>query len=331
MTMKPKPVLLALLVTLALASPGGAQTRPAFAGEAIARAEAAAREVEALRAEPDLEAALRANTQLTRRLHQADARLALARDALSESRSPYRVGEAREFAIAAEREYREVAKALFALSRQQRGDAADEAARAALRAELRAIGTDVRELLERPHPSSAAALERRAELVKAVRAARQLDDSTPLSRLREIRDRLVVAEQALRDELALGPPPGVTGGSVAAPAAAAVQSGAPTGAPVGQAPPPLRDAVQAFFAGDYAAAAELLADTRMSDPQASKVAYLVRGAALFSLWVDSGERDPTLLERAKADVRACRAVDPTFDPDRVAFSPRFVELFASVK
>lgn len=330
MSIAPTTVPLVPLLALALALPAGAQTRPMFAGEAIARAEAAARDVEALRADPEVEAALRANAQLTRRLHQADARLALARDALSESRSPYRAGEAREFAIAAEREYREVAKALFALSRQRRGDAADEEARAALRAELRAIGTDVRELLERPHPSSAAALERRAELVRAARAARQLDDSAPLARLREVRDRLVVAEQALRDELALGPPPAVMGAGAAAPAAT-VESATASTAPAALAPAPLRDAVQAFFAGDYAATAALLADTQMTDPQAAKVAYLLRGAALFSLWVDSGERDPSLLERAKADVRACRAVDPTFDPDRVAFSPRFVELFASVK
>ncbi len=301
-----------------------------YPGQAIARAEAAAREVEALRADPELDAALRTNAQLTRRLHQADARLALARDALSDNRSPYRLGEAREFAIAAEREYREVAKALLALSRQRQVGEADEAARAALLAELRAISRDVRELLERPSPSSEAILQRRAELVQAARAARQLDESAPLARLREARDRLVAAEQALRDELALGPPPAVMGGGAAAVAEAPSAAQATTTSP--PAPPAvLRDAVQAFFAGNYAVTAALLADVRPTDPQAAKVAYLVRGAALFSLWVDSGERDATLLERAKADVRACRAVDPTFDPDRVAFSPRFVELFASVK
>ncbi len=319
---------LVFLLAAAFALPAGAQPRPANAGEAIARAQAAARDVEALRADPEVEAALRADAQLTRRLHQADARLALARDALSDSRSPYRVGEAREFAIAAEREYREVAKALLALSRQRQGGGADEAARAALRAELRAITRDVRELLERPYPSSEAVLQRRAELVQAARAARQLDDSAPLARLREVRDRLVVAEQALRDQLALGPPPAVMGG-VLTPAEAPSSATATTSA--AQPPAPLRDAVQAFFAGNYAATAAMLADVRLTDPQAAKVAYLLRGAALFSLWVDSGERDVTLLERAKADVRACRAVDPTFDPDRVAFSPRFVELFAAVK
>jgi len=319
---------LVFVVVAALPLPAGAQPRPMHAGEAIARAEAAAREVEALRADPEVDAALRADARLTRRLHQADARLALARDALSDSRSPYRVGEAQEFAIAAEREYREVAKALLAYSRQRQGGGADEAARAALRAELRAIARDVRELLERPHPSSAAVLQRRAELAQAERAARQLDDSAPLARLREVRDRLVVAEQALRDELALGPPPAVLGGGAGSPASPSVTS-ATTSAT--QALAPLRDAVAAFFTGDYAATAAMLADVRPADPQAAKVAYLLRAAALFSLWVDSGERDSTLLEQAKADVRACRAVDPTFDPDRVAFSPRFLELFATVQ
>lgn len=321
---------LVFLVAGALPLSASAQPRSMHAGETIARAEAAARDVELLRADPEVEAALRGNARLTRRLHQADAHLALARDALSDSSSPYRVGEAREFALAAERKYREVARELLALSRQQREDAADEAARAALRAELRAIAADVRDLLRRPHPSSAAALERRAELVQAAQAARQLDDSAPLKRLREVRDRLVVAEQALRDELALGPPPAVLGGGGAAVQPVA-RSVATATAQAAQAPAALRDAVQAFFAGNYAATVAILTGASMSDPQAAKVAYLLRGAALFSLWVDSGERDPTLLERAKNDVRSCRGVDPTFDPDRVAFSPRFVELFTAVK
>ncbi|MEP0773471.1 MAG: hypothetical protein HRF46_03790 [Acidobacteriota bacterium] len=315
-------IVLAVALAVATAPSAGAQGAPYSAGEAIGRAEAAAREVEALRADADVDAALRANPQLTRKLHQADARLALARDALSEGRSPYRVGEAREFAIAAERAYREVARVLMGVARRQQRQADDEAARAALRAELRAIARDVRELLERPHPSSAAVLQRRAELVRAARAARELDDSAPLERLREVRDRLVVAEQALRDELALGPPPAVMGGGGAASAAVA-KAPAP--------PAALKEAVQAFFAGDYAATAALLDQAPLTDPQSAKVAHLLRGAALFSLWVDSGERDPSLLERARAEVRACRAVDPTFDPDRVAFSPRFVELFASIK
>lgn len=313
---------LALFLALGANLPAGAQGRPYSAGEAIARAEAAAREVETLRADADVDAALRANPQLTRKLHQADARLALARDALTESRSPYRVGEAREFAIAAERAYREVARELMVVARQQQRQADDETARAALRAELRAIARDVRELLERPHPSSAGVLQRRAELGRAARAARELDDSAPLERLREARDRLVVAEQALRDELALGPPPAIMGGAGAATAAVA-KAPAP--------PAVLTEAVQAFFAGNYAATAALLDQAPITEPQSAKVAHLLRGAALFSLWVDGGERDSSLLERARAEVRACRALDPTFDPDRVAFSPRFLELFTSVK
>lgn len=330
MSIRLLPVLFLTFACVSLGPPASAQIRPGTAGEAIARAEAAAREVEALRVDPQVEGALRADPSLTRRLHQADARLALARDALSESRSPYRAGEAREFAIAAEREYREVARVLLGVSRHRQAEMGEEAARAALRAELRAIGTDVRELLARPHPSSQAVLERRAALVKAARAARQIDDSTSLAHLKEIRDRLVVAEQALRDELALGPPPAVLGSGAGA--TEAVSASAPAKRTSrGQAPAPLPQAVQAFFAGEYATTAALLAHVQASDPQTAKVTYLLRAAALFSLWVDSGERDDTLLERAKADVRACRAVDPTFDPDRAAFSPRFVQLFASAQ
>lgn len=322
--MRPKIPLSIVILALPLLFPirAEAQSRPASAGGAIARAERAAREVESLRADPAVDSALRANPQLTRRLHQADARLALARDALSAGRSPYRFGEAQEFAIAAEREYREVTKALLALTQKGDGSGGDEAARAALRAEVRAIARDVRELLERPYPSTEGVLERRAALVQALRAVRQLDDATPLERLRELRDRLVTAERALRDQLALGPPPAVLG-SKPAPGAGTKASATPP-------PAELREAVSAFFSGDYAGTVALLATPNFGEAQATKVAYLLRGAALFYLWVESGERDQALLERAKADVRACRSVDPTFQVDRVAFSPRFAELFASL-
>lgn len=96
-------------------------------------------------------------------------------------------------------------------------------------------------------------------------------------------------------------------------------------------PPPLLAAAQFYFSGRYDAAAEALAGQRFAGAPENLQAELFRAAALYALYLTGGERDATLLDRAREHVRGCRRLDPRFVPDATSFSPRFVEFYRSLR
>jgi hypothetical protein len=278
------------------------------AGWQISQAEAAARAVEAMREDPAVAAIFDRDPGLKKKLQQAYAKLALAQDAYSQSGgAPYKGAEANQFALAARREFLAVEATLRA--RAGAADAGDsDAEREQLRAEIRALLRDAKELLDRPAASNPEMLERRAELGRSLREAHAMGPRVPTARLRQIRDDLAAAMTDVRDA--------ATGGT-----------GEVARAAGWSAPDPLRQATRAFFAGEYRLATELLATASWSDPRSAKAMLLIRGASYFSLWVESGERDQALLDRAVADVKACQGLDASLRPDPAAFSPRYAELF----
>jgi hypothetical protein len=85
-------------------------------------------------------------------------------------------------------------------------------------------------------------------------------------------------------------------------------------------PAPLVRAFEDFLAGRYAEVARIDPDT-YADAHARFHAYLVRAASRYTL--SRLADDPRLLNDARADVRAARALDTRAQPDPILFSPGF--------
>ncbi len=288
----------------------GALAQAQDPGSAIAAAEAAKSRFESLLADPQMERLFAAAPFLRKSRQHADAKLALAHDTLSLARTPWDRAAAREHAIAARIAYErleaelrqrwEKAQAILAEPDQTRRE---EAETRALRAETRSLAQKAKQLLARPAPSDPEVLETRGAVGRALKAYEQLAADASPDALRLVRDMLAQATRSL--ERLLSAPP------------------APESHP---APEKLHRAVAAFLAGDYQRTVDLLAVPELGSPEATRIAYLLRGAARFSLWVESGEKDQTLYQQALADVRQCQKLGGS--PASGAFSPRFFALFA---
>jgi hypothetical protein len=94
-------------------------------------------------------------------------------------------------------------------------------------------------------------------------------------------------------------------------------------------PDPIMEGARHYFDGRYREAVntlteELAQNTRM--PLQAHV-YVLRSAALFALYVLSGEADDSLRAQARRDAEACLRLDPAFQPNPAAFAPRFISFF----
>ena len=94
-------------------------------------------------------------------------------------------------------------------------------------------------------------------------------------------------------------------------------------------PDPLRAAAQAFFDGSYADVIRLLpADQLAGIDQRFRIhGHIVRAAALFALYQRSGGADASLRDQAQQEVEQSHTLDPSFQPNPAAFSPRFLAFF----
>lgn len=94
-------------------------------------------------------------------------------------------------------------------------------------------------------------------------------------------------------------------------------------------PPPaeLLHAAEAYFAGRYLEAVDILDRLAGVTGRTAAQSYLFRAASRFALFRAGGEKDGSLRQRALEDVVACRRADPALVPDAEAFSPAFAELF----
>ncbi len=98
-----------------------------------------------------------------------------------------------------------------------------------------------------------------------------------------------------------------------------------------RAPRKLRQAADAYFAGDYAAAVTLLSDNTFTRSKSRAHALLLRAAARYALFLLAGETDYAQRGQAAADVAACKAAVPDLAPDEDLFSPRFRDFFAATR
>ena len=89
----------------------------------------------------------------------------------------------------------------------------------------------------------------------------------------------------------------------------------------------LEDGARQFFAGDYQQALATLDSNALTDAPLQLHVHLFRAAALYHLFVRSGEKDQALRTRALAEIDACKRLNSQFAPDSRAFAPRFVAFY----
>lgn len=278
-------------------------------GPALAAASAAKARFESLLADPEMARLFDLSPDLKRLRKQAEAKLALAQDALTLARTRWDRAAAREHAIAARLTYQrlenqlrhrwEKAQVLLAERDEKKRHQAEMSS---LRAEVLELAREARSLLARPAPSDPQTLEARGAVGKALAAFEKLPGEASADALRTVRDSLLQSTRTLNRLFTSQPEPEPH-----------------------PAPEKLQRAVAAFLSGDYQRTAELLAVCELGSSEATRIAYLLRGAAYFSLWVESGEKDQALYDQALADVRQCQRLGGT--GSTTTFSPRFLALF----
>ena len=89
----------------------------------------------------------------------------------------------------------------------------------------------------------------------------------------------------------------------------------------------LEGGARQFFAGEYQQALATLDSNTLTDAPLQLHVHLFRAAALYHLFVRSGEKDQALQARARAEVDACKRLNSQFTPDSRAFAPRFLAFY----
>jgi hypothetical protein len=89
----------------------------------------------------------------------------------------------------------------------------------------------------------------------------------------------------------------------------------------------LEDGARQFFAGEYQQAIATLDTASLADAPLQLHVHLFRAAALYHLFVRSGEKDQALRTRALAEIEACKRLNSQFAPDTRAFAPRFITFY----
>lgn len=92
-------------------------------------------------------------------------------------------------------------------------------------------------------------------------------------------------------------------------------------------PNTLKQAAEAYFAGNYESAVSLSNPDSLREDRAKVQALLFRAAASHKLYVLSGENNTQAKQRSEDDIRAIKRLNRNFSPYIAAFSPGFLELF----
>jgi hypothetical protein len=182
-----------------------------------------------------------------------------------------------------------------------------------------AVGRGVRE-----------ARERLAQARSKLDAGRRDSDPGDFAKARTLALRALEGLEKTRREAMKDMDVAAPAASLPAPAASLPPATLPPsslGAPPAGPPPELLAAASAYFEGRYQEAVAALDAAHYEAGPAALQVHLLRAAARHALYVLDGQRDRALREAIAADVQAVRRLDPSFEPDPSAFSPRFRELF----
>ncbi len=89
----------------------------------------------------------------------------------------------------------------------------------------------------------------------------------------------------------------------------------------------LEEGARLFLTGEYQQALTALDATALADAPLQLHVHVFRAAALYHLFVRSGEKDEAVRTQALAEIDACKRLAPDFRPDSNAFGPRFLAFF----
>lgn len=94
-------------------------------------------------------------------------------------------------------------------------------------------------------------------------------------------------------------------------------------------PVALAEGARLFFAGEYQQAVSALNPSDGFAPELPLQlhVHLFRAAASYALFLQSREADQALLKQALDEVNQCKQINPTFEPDPRAFTPKFIAFF----
>jgi hypothetical protein len=92
-------------------------------------------------------------------------------------------------------------------------------------------------------------------------------------------------------------------------------------------PQALKEASQQFFAGDYQRVLATLDPAAVRDAPMQAHIHAFRAAALYTLYVRSGDQDQSLRTRALTEVQLSKQFDASFQPDSRVFAPRFITFY----
>jgi len=95
-------------------------------------------------------------------------------------------------------------------------------------------------------------------------------------------------------------------------------------------PNALKQAAEAYFAGNYESAVSLSNPDSLDEDRAKVQALLFRAAANHKLFILSGAQDTQAKQRSEDDIREIKRLNKNFSPYIAAFSPRFLELFRQI-
>jgi hypothetical protein len=184
-----------------------------------------------------------------------------------------------------------------------------------------AIGSDKQAALGR---GLREARERLADARSKLVAGRRDSDLGDLAKAQELARRAVQGLEETRREAMSGLD--LLGPEASPPAALPAASPSPP-LPAPGPPPELVAAASAYFDGRYHEVVSALSGVRYEPGPAALQTHLLRAAARHALYVLGGSQDDDLRRAVSADVEAVRRLDPSFEPNPSAFSPRFRELF----
>ncbi len=89
----------------------------------------------------------------------------------------------------------------------------------------------------------------------------------------------------------------------------------------------LARAYQAYVKCDYDAVETALADATFDKAWLNVQANLFRAAGFFARYVQGGEQDDSLRERARQAVQECLRLDPDYSPREAVFAPPFLAFY----
>jgi len=172
----------------------------------------------------------------------------------------------------------------------------------------------------------------------AIAGAELNEIATRLAAMREELAQVAAPEQAEADAPEIeAPARGQDSPALATPVPATavpvpIREPAPAASPiVSGTPESLVDAATAFVDGKHERVITLLGNPAYGGKRAAAVAHLLRAASRFVLYRRAGGLDDALRSEAEDDVRSCKGLDGSVEPNWDSFPTSFVAFFGTVR